>query len=176
MLDRPLADVRVVDMREEYAAAGPDVILSAPLCESLTARLGGREQAIVLLNRRGFATAVVCRQCGQHARVPELQPVADRAQGGAPRPLPLLQLRHRRCRRPVVQCAGEYLEQVGFGTERVEAEVRARFPGARVDRVDRDTMRRRGAIAGDAGAASPPARSTCWSARRCSRRGTISRG
>jgi primosomal protein N' (replication factor Y) len=44
-------------------------------------------------------------------------------------------------------CAGPYLEQVGFGTERVEADVLERFPGARVARVDRDTMRRRGAIA-----------------------------
>ena len=47
-----------------------------------------------------------------------------------------------------MKCSGEYLEQVGFGTERVEAEIRARFPEARVDRVDRDTIRRRGAIAG----------------------------
>ncbi|HYJ33445.1 MAG TPA: primosomal protein N', partial [Candidatus Binatia bacterium] len=46
-----------------------------------------------------------------------------------------------------VVCSGQYLEQVGFGTERVEAEVRAIFPEARVARVDRDTIRRRGAIA-----------------------------
>jgi primosomal protein N' (replication factor Y) len=44
-------------------------------------------------------------------------------------------------------CGGEYLEQSGFGTERLEAELRGRFPGARVARVDRDTIRRRGAIA-----------------------------
>ena len=45
-------------------------------------------------------------------------------------------------------CGGEYLEQSGFGTERIEADLRATFPGARVARVDRDTVRRRGAIAG----------------------------
>ena len=44
-------------------------------------------------------------------------------------------------------CAGPYLEQLGFGTERVEAEIRERFPGVRVSRVDRDTIRRKGAIA-----------------------------
>src|SRR3954447_12902706 len=44
------------------------------------------------------------------------------------------------------KCAGPYLEQLGFGTERVEAEVRSLFPDARVGRVDRDTIRRRGAI------------------------------
>jgi primosomal protein N' (replication factor Y) len=44
------------------------------------------------------------------------------------------------------RCAGQYLEHIGFGTERVEAEVAALFPNARVARVDRDSMRRRGAI------------------------------
>jgi len=45
-----------------------------------------------------------------------------------------------------LNCAGPYLEQLGFGTERVEAEVREKFPGVRVARVDRDTIRRKGAI------------------------------
>jgi primosomal protein N' (replication factor Y) (superfamily II helicase) len=146
VLDRPLAQVRVVDMREEYAAAGPDVILSSVLCKSLGARLAAGEQAIVLLNRRGFATSVVCRQCGSTLECPNCS---------------LFLTVHRAARRarchycnyaiPVpkacAKCAGEYLEQVGFGTERVEAEIRACFPDASVDRVDRDTMRRRGAIA-----------------------------
>ena len=44
-------------------------------------------------------------------------------------------------------CAGPYLEQIGFGTERVEAEILDKYPGVRVARVDRDTIRRRGAIA-----------------------------
>jgi primosomal protein N' (replication factor Y) len=47
-----------------------------------------------------------------------------------------------------LNCAGPFLEQLGFGTERVEAEIIARFPDARVARVDRDTIRRRGAISG----------------------------
>ena len=65
VLDRPLASVQVVDMREEYAAAGPDVIISAPLTDAISARLDRGEQAMVLLNRRGFATSVFCRQCGE---------------------------------------------------------------------------------------------------------------
>jgi len=63
VLDRPLASVTVVDMREEYAAEGPDVILSRALREGLQARVERQEQSLVLLNRRGFATAVFCRQC-----------------------------------------------------------------------------------------------------------------
>ena len=63
VLDRPMAAVRVVDMREEFAANGPDVILSAALVEALRDRVARQEQAIVLLNRRGYATVVFCRQC-----------------------------------------------------------------------------------------------------------------
>src|SRR5207248_11456858 len=63
VLDRPLASVSVVDMREEYATAGPDVVLSRTLADAIAARIERREQALVLLNRRGFATVVFCRQC-----------------------------------------------------------------------------------------------------------------
>jgi primosomal protein N' (replication factor Y) len=70
VLDRPMARVTVVDMREEYAAEGPDVVLSRPLKTALGERLAGGEQAIVLLNRRGFATAVFCRQCGGTVECP----------------------------------------------------------------------------------------------------------
>ena len=73
------------------------------------------------------------------ARLSELQRVArrPRRRRGAPRALPLLQLLGARAR-PCPNCAGPYLEQAGFGTERVEAEVRRAAPGARVARLDRD--------------------------------------
>src|SRR5262249_53796899 len=62
VLDRPLAAVPVVDMREEYANEGA-IILSRALRDAIVTRVGAKEQALVLLNRRGFATAVFCRQC-----------------------------------------------------------------------------------------------------------------
>src|SRR5688572_12163212 len=64
VLDRPLAAVRVVNMRDEYAAEGPDVVISRDLAAAIEDRLSRREQVVVLLNRRGYSTAVVCRQCG----------------------------------------------------------------------------------------------------------------
>jgi primosomal protein N' (replication factor Y) len=147
VLDRPLADVRIVDMREEYAAAGPDVVLSGPLCEALGETLSRGEQAIVLLNRRGFASSVLCRQCAATLDCPNcsLSLTVHRA------------ARRARCHycnysvglpEACASCGGTFIELVGFGTERVDAEVRARFPHARVARVDRDTIRRRGAVAG----------------------------
>ena len=63
VLDRPLASVSVVNMREEIAEAGEDVVLSRPLLAGIEDRLERGEQSLILLNRRGFATAVVCRQC-----------------------------------------------------------------------------------------------------------------
>ncbi|MBA2259111.1 MAG: primosomal protein N' [Acidobacteria bacterium] len=145
VLDRPLASVTIVDMREEYAAGGPDVILSAPLVTALGERLERREQSMVLLNRRGFATVVFCRQCAHTLECPNCSVSLTVHKA----------IRRARChycnhsiRLPTacVKCAGPYLEQLGFGTERVEAEIRAAYPEARVARVDRDTMRRRGAI------------------------------
>jgi primosomal protein N' (replication factor Y) len=111
----------------------------------MTACLARGEQAIVLLNRRGFATVVFCRQCGETMECPNcsvtltVHKAAGRARChycGHSAPLPKV----------CVKCAGPYLEQLGFGTERVEEEVRALFPETRVGRVDRDTVRKRGAI------------------------------
>jgi primosomal protein N' (replication factor Y) len=146
VMDRPMAQVRVIDMRAEYAAEGPDVILSRALAEGIGARLEQGEQSIVLLNRRGFATAVFCRQCGATLECPNcsVSLTVHRAANRA---------RCHYCNysmavpKACVKCRGPYLEQMGFGTERVEAAIVERFPGARVARVDRDTIRKRGAIA-----------------------------
>jgi primosomal protein N' (replication factor Y) len=145
--DRPLPAVTVVDMREEYAVAGPDVVLSRALTEAIGVRLARKEQALVLLNRRGFATAVFCRQCAGTLDCPNCS-VSLVVHGEGPG-------RRARChycnysvRVPAAcpLCAGPYLEQTGFGTQRVEAEVRRTWPDVRVARLDRDAIRRKGAL------------------------------
>ena len=145
VLDRPLAEVQIVDMRGEYAAHGPDVILSAALVAALGSRLERREQAIVLLNRRGFASVIFCRECGHSLECPNCSVSLTVHKA----------IRRARCHycnysmtlpTKCVKCGGTFLEQAGFGTERVEAEVNGLYPDARVARVDRDTIRRRGAI------------------------------
>jgi primosomal protein N' (replication factor Y) len=147
VLDRPLAAVRIVDMREEYAAQGPETILSRALVDAVGDRLARREQVLILLNRRGFATAVFCRQCDATLECPNcsVSLTVHRAE------------RRARCHycnyalpvpKSCVNCAGPYLELAGFGTERVERDLSDKFPGARVARFDRDTVRRRGAVVG----------------------------
>ncbi len=147
ILDRPLAAVSVVDMREEYAHGGPDVVLSRPLTAAIHERLAAGEQTLLLLNRRGFATSVFCRQCAATIDCPNCSvSLVVHGEGSA---------RRARChycnytaRVPTkcAACAAPYLEQAGFGTERVEAEVRRLCPAARVARLDRDAVRRKGSL------------------------------
>jgi primosomal protein N' (replication factor Y) len=147
VMDRPLARVRIVNMRDEFADEGPDVILSRPLREALQARLARREQAVILLNRRGYAAAVVCRECATTMDCPNCSVSLTVHTGRG-----VWRARCHYCNygrivpKQCPNCSGRFLERVGFGTERVEAEVAALFPEARVGRVDRDTVRRRGAL------------------------------
>lgn len=146
IFDRPMASVRVVDMRAEYAAVGPDVAMSRALVSALEDRLQKNEQSVVLLNRRGFNTVVLCRQCGTTMECPHCSVTLTFHKAS----------RRLRCHycdyatgvpKACAACGGEFLEQSGFGTERLEHELRERFPTARIARVDRDTIRRKGAIA-----------------------------
>jgi primosomal protein N' (replication factor Y) len=147
VLDRPLAAVSLVNMREEYADEGPDVVISRPLAAAIQQRLDRREQVLVLLNRRGYATAVFCRQCGDTFECPNctVSLTVHRARGG-------WRARCHYCNysldvpKTCRKCAAPYLEHAGFGTEKIEQQVRERFPQARVARVDRDSVRRKGAL------------------------------
>jgi primosomal protein N' (replication factor Y) len=149
ILDRPLAAVTVVDMREEYAVEGPDVILSRALRDGIAARLERREQSIVLLNRRGYATAVFCRQCSGTIDCPNCSvSLVVHGEGAARRARCHYCNYSTRVPNACPLCKAPYLEQMGFGTERVEAEVRRHCPEARVERLDRDSVRRKGALTG----------------------------
>ncbi|HEX4916199.1 MAG TPA: primosomal protein N' [Vicinamibacterales bacterium] len=157
VLDRPLASVSVVNMREEIADAGDDVVLSRPLLRAMASRLERNEQSLILLNRRGYATSVICRQCSHVLECPNcsISLTVHRSAGLSRRGAQGGGGFRGRCHycnftktvpNACEKCAAPYLERVGFGTERVEAEVRKMFPDARVARVDRDTVRRKGSL------------------------------
>ncbi len=158
VLDRPLASVRLVNMRQEYADEGPDIVISRDLAAAVEDRLTRREQVLVLLNRRGYSTAVFCRQCGDSFECPNCS-VSLTVHRVGHRPVPSEHRESRgwraRCHYcnysvtvPKVcrKCAAPYLEHAGFGTERIEEQLRERFPDARIGRVDRDSVRRKGAL------------------------------
>jgi primosomal protein N' (replication factor Y) len=130
--------IEVVDMRAELAG-GNRSIFSEPLEAALTGRDRGREQAVLLINRRGAATFVLCRDCGESLRCPECDlPFVYHLAGGS--------LRCHHCGRaadPVDRCpscGSRRIRYFGAGTQRVESELRTRLPHLRVARLDSDAL------------------------------------
>jgi primosomal protein N' (replication factor Y) len=140
-----LPRVEIVDRREVLRTGG-DPILSPLLSEALAARLSRGEQSLLLLNRRGYATSLLCRECGQEAMCPNCSVTLTLHQGGRSA---LCHYCGYQSKAPAAcpSCRGAYLRLTGFGTERVAEAVQAALPAARVDRLDRDRARRRGALA-----------------------------
>ena len=141
---RPLAAVEVVDMRREFLQTGAARPLSRALVSALQECLGRGEQALVLRNRRGWAVSLLCPACGTRVTCPRCSLALTWHQAAA-------RLRCHLCdlERPhpgeCPSCRFEELQQVGEGAERIEHELRLALPAARMARMDRDTVRRKGA-------------------------------
>jgi primosomal protein N' (replication factor Y) len=139
---RPLPTVELVDLRE--ARPEGESSLSPPLSAALTEILGRGEQALLLLNRRGFAPFLLCADCGATFRCPNCAITLTFHRGRR-------QLRCHYCdyieTPPELcpACRGGAIEPQGAGTERLEEELAALFPAARIARMDRDTTTRKGA-------------------------------
>jgi primosomal protein N' (replication factor Y) len=145
--DRPTGQeptIEVVDLRAELAA-GNRGLLSRRLVDGLeTLDPGAGDQAILMINRRGTASAVLCRDCGTIQACPECERPLVYHQAG-------MTLRCHHCGRatPLATrcpaCRSPRIRYLGGGTERVEREVRERLPNLRIGRLDRDVVERRGA-------------------------------
>ena len=140
--DRPLPEVEIVDLRTHSPPAGQGAI-SRPLFEALKDTLQAGGQAMLLLNRRGFATSIQCPRCGHVVSCPDCDlPLTHHRDGSkacchycdftiaAPPACP--------------ECKFDGIRLSGQGTQRLELEVRHRFPGVKAARMDSDTMRRAG--------------------------------
>ncbi|KIH76218.1 primosomal protein N' [Geoalkalibacter ferrihydriticus DSM 17813] len=140
VLGRPLPEVELVDLggRRLSGALAPE------LMEALSATLERKEQALLLLNRRGFAPYLLCRECGATFRCPNCEITLTYYQSRR-------RLRCHYCdyvQRPPERCSGcggTSIEPEGAGTERLEEELAVAFPVARIARMDRDTTSRKGA-------------------------------
>jgi primosomal protein N' (replication factor Y) (superfamily II helicase) len=136
--------IEVIDLRAELAA-GNIGMLSRPLAAALDA-LEPPDQAILVINRRGTASVVLCRDCGHVQACPDCgRPLVYHQAGGT--------LRCHHCGRawPLAtrcpSCGSSRIRYLGGGTERLEREIRDRWPGLRIGRLDRDVTERRGAAA-----------------------------
>ena len=138
--NRPLADVRIVDLREEFRRQHRAAPVSESLRAAIALRLEEKTQAMVLINRRGYSWSSLCRSCGALVQCQNCS-IALTYHKSRQR------LECHYCGysiRPPKQCPkcnGEYMYFVGDGAERVEEYLREQFPKARIARLDRDTVR-----------------------------------
>ncbi|WP_270171993.1 replication restart helicase PriA [Paenibacillus sp. SYP-B4298] len=141
-LGRPLPPVEIVDMREELKA-GNRSMFSRPLHSALQQCLERGEQAVLLLNRRGYSTFVMCRSCGYTAGCPHCDITLTYHQNTR-----MLRCHYcgfaQRSPESCPDCSSEHIRFFGTGTQRVEEELAKLFPGIRVIRMDVDTTTEKG--------------------------------
>jgi len=139
---RPLPEVEIIDMRQEFQETGGEQVMSRKLTEEIKDRLERKEQVMVLLNRRGYSPLVLCRTCGKTLECKNCA---------------IAMTHHKRSQRmechycgftaPVpktcLQCGSEYVYFLGTGSEKLEELLHGMFPQARIARLDRDTVRGR---------------------------------
>jgi primosomal protein N' (replication factor Y) len=152
---RPMPAVEMIDMRAEFRETGQEQIFARRLLEETQATLGRGEQAIVLLNRRGYSFVVMCRSCGEKLECENCaisltyhKPGTEESAGGVARVGQRLECHYCSYRRGVPKacpkCASEHLYYLGAGSQQGEERLQELFPGARIGRMDRDTVRTRG--------------------------------
>jgi primosomal protein N' (replication factor Y) (superfamily II helicase) len=142
---RPLPRVELVDMRREFLETRQQATFSRLLREEIGLRLANREQVMLLLNRRGFSSFMVCRACGERLSCVNCS---------------VSLTYHRRDRRMLChycghaervpercpRCDSDHIQFLGTGSERVEDELHQHFPQARIARLDRDSVSSKGAF------------------------------
>jgi len=142
--DRQLPLIRVIDMRQEYLKQKHVPLISGHLANAIETRLATKEQTILFLNRRGFATSLVCNQCGFVCDCPNCSVALTFHQGENRLKCHLCghtSVAPRKC----PKCADPSIRYAGYGTEKIEGSVRKLFPSATVARMDTDTMVRKDA-------------------------------
>ena len=140
--NRALAQVEIVDMREVFARAGKYQVLSEELINAIAETHARGEQAIVLLNRRGYSSFVLCRSCGERMQCSQCDVTMTFHRRERSLICHYCNLR-RRPPEKCPACQGQYIHYVGEGTEQIEEIIKARFPALRLARLDRDTTARR---------------------------------
>jgi primosomal protein N' (replication factor Y) len=137
---RPLPEVELIDMKQEFRETGQEPVISRKLAEEIRERLERREQVMILLNRRGYSPVALCRACASRMEC---------------RNCAVTMTHHKKDQRMVChycgfqapvpkvcgECGSEYVYFLGTGSEKLEELLHGTFPTARIARLDRDTVR-----------------------------------
>jgi len=139
---RPLPEVEIVDMRQEFQETGQEQVISRKLAEEIRERLEKKEQVMVLLNRRGYSPVVFCRACGKTLQCKNC--AVSMTHHKRERKMECHYCGHvERIPDKCAHCGSEYVYFVGTGSEKLEELLHGMFPQARIGRLDRDTVRGR---------------------------------
>ncbi|MGP8259483.1 MAG: primosomal protein N' [Acidobacteriaceae bacterium] len=153
VMSRPLPTVELVDMRTEFKETGKEEIFSRQLVSETQATLDRGEQVMILLNRRGYSFTVLCRSCGEKIECENCAIAMTYHKPSAQTDLHAhagdrLECHYCSFRRSVPRlcpkCGSEHLFYLGAGSQQGEERLQELFPGARLGRMDRDTVRGRG--------------------------------
>jgi primosomal protein N' (replication factor Y) len=138
--NRSLARVETVDMRANFKQTHRSTAISAALQTGIADRLAAKQQALILINRRGYSWFALCRACGASVQCDNCS-IALTFHKGRQR----LVCHYCGFSRHVVKvcpkCSSEHVYFVGEGAEKLEESLREDFPHARIARLDRDTVR-----------------------------------
>ena len=138
--DRPLAGVEIVDLRDEFQQTHQTSPISSKLHAGIQECLSNGTQALVLINRRGYSWSVLCRSCGASVQCVNCSISMTHHKHrnrlechycGSVQPIPQL----------CPKCQSQYVYFFGEGSEHLEERLHKEFPGARIARLDRDTVR-----------------------------------
>ena len=145
----------MIDMREEFRETGQEQLFSRRLIEETQATIDRGEQVVILINRRGYSFVVMCRSCGEKLECENCAISLTYHKGGDEHSLngearvgQRLECHYCGYRRTVPKvcpkCQSEHLYYLGAGSQQGEERLQELFPGARIGRMDRDTVRSRG--------------------------------
>ncbi len=158
---RPMPDVELIDLRNIKTPLGG---LSEPLRQAILSAIESGGQVILLLNRRGFHTLVICPRCGQVVKCESCDVAATYHKG---RHILLCHTcdAERACPTACPGCGAPALHYGGIGTERLEREIHATFPHVVARRMDSDTMRARAATIAFSRRSRAERSRSCWAHR-----------
>ena len=137
---RPLPEVELIDMKQEFQETGQEQVISRKLAEEIRERIERKEQVMILLNRRGYSPVALCRACGHRMECRNCAVAMTQHKGarrmvchycGFQAPIP----------KTCGECGSEYVYFLGTGSEKLEELLHGMFPTARIGRLDRDTVR-----------------------------------
>ena len=141
--NRPMAVAEIIDMRDVFARHQKPQVFSDELLAAITEAHQQQQQSIILLNRRGYSSFVLCRSCGESIQCPNCDVTLTYHR--SERVIICHYCNHREAApQKCPNCEGKYIYYVGEGTQQIEEQLRKLFPEIRIARIDRDTASRRG--------------------------------